>query len=216
MLCALLALTVAQAPVVVELFSSEGCSSCPQAERALGALEVPGVEVIALERHVDYWNSIGWVDPFSTADATAAQQRGDELRGWGVYTPQLIVDGAAAFSSGAKLQSVVAAAAKKPVLSVTVSRKGRTVEASVVDPLSARRLELYLVESKLVSEVKRGENAGQTLAHAPVVRAAQVAKNAKVTFELDPKYKVANLAVVAVARDSEAGPITAAGKALVR
>lgn len=216
MLATLLAVTMAQAPVVVELFSSEGCSSCPQAERALAALEVPGFEVLALERHVDYWNSIGWVDPFSTAEATQAQQRGDSLRGWGVYTPQLIVDGASAFSSGAKLPKVVAAAAKKPVLSVTATLKGRVIEATLTDPVKAARIELFLVEAKLVSHVTSGENAGETLAHAPVVRATRLAQNAKASFELDPKYKVANLAVVAAARDSEAGPITAAGRGALR
>lgn len=160
--------------MVAELFSSEGCSSCPQAERALAALDNSSeIEVLALERHVDYWNSMGWVDPFSTAEATPALQRGDSLRGWGVYTPQLIVDGVSAFSSGAKLPSVVGAAAKKPLLAVTVSLKGRFVEAKVTDLVKAARIELY------------------------------------------PKYEVANLAVVAVARDSEAGPITAVGRVSV-
>ncbi len=220
----------ASTPVVVELFSSEGCSSCPQAERALAALSVPGIEVIPLERHVDYWNSLGWADPFASEEASLAQERTDTLRGFGRYTPQLIVDGRVAFSSGGKLERAVITSAERgarPPLTLMVSTSGRRVTAHV-DGVKAARVEVFLIESNLVSQVRRGENAGATLAHAPVVRQARVAgpctedggvcplpsstTKRVATFELDPQWKVQNLSVVAVVRESEAGPVVTAAK----
>jgi hypothetical protein len=237
MLTSLLTIALLQAapptPVVVELYSSEGCSSCPQAERALAALQVPGVEVIALERHVDYWNDLGWVDPFSSAESSRAQQRADTLRGYGLYTPQLIVDGRVAFSSGRKLEAEVITAAERiapPTFTMTLALEGRTLTARV-DGVRAPRVEFFLVESNLVSQVRRGENAGATLAHAPVVRQAALGSpcgedggvcplpssspRRVATFQLDPAWAVKHLAVVAVGRESEAGPvITAIRKAI--
>jgi hypothetical protein len=216
--------------VVVELYSSEGCSSCPQAERALAALQVPGVELIALERHVDYWNDLGWVDPFSSAESSRAQQRTDTLRGFGLYTPQLIVDGRVAFSSGRRLEGEVITAAERippPTFTMTLALEGRILTARV-DGVRAPRIEFFLVESNLVSQVRRGENAGATLAHAPVVRQTTVGSpcgedggicplpsstaRRLATFQLDPAWNVKHLAVVALARESEEGPVITALK----
>src|SRR6266404_7069098 len=85
-------------PVVLELFTSEGCSSCPPADALLKKLDDAGsldnVEIIAIEEHVDYWNRLGWTDPFSSPDWTERQQRYSQtLRRDGVYTPQLVVNG---------------------------------------------------------------------------------------------------------------------------
>src|SRR5580765_7197680 len=88
----------ARVPVVLELFTSEGCSSCPPADALLGKLAeqqpVPGADIIALEEHVDYWNQQGWIDPFSSTQWTQRQQDyASGLADHGVYTPELVING---------------------------------------------------------------------------------------------------------------------------
>jgi len=167
-------------PVVVELFSSEGCSSCPPADAVLSRLArdqpVAGAEVIALELHVDYWNSLGWPDPFSSPAFTARQRAyADAFGQRGVYTPQLVVDGAAELvgSSEAGARAAIAAAAREARTRVQVTRAGDRVTITVIDPseaAGAADVWLAVTEEGLSTAVPRGENAGATLAHGPVVR----------------------------------------------
>src|ERR1700692_426873 len=92
----------ARVPVIVELFTREGCSSCPPADQLLSRMDrnqpIAGVRVIALEEHVDYWNSLGWTDPFSSSQYRVLQNDyGRKFLTEGVYTPQMIVNGEAQF-----------------------------------------------------------------------------------------------------------------------
>jgi hypothetical protein len=173
-------------PVVVELFTSDGCSSCPPADRVFSGLvqnqPIPDAEVIGLGMHVDYWDQLGWKDPASLALATARQQAYGRV--WGadrVYTPQAVVDGAAETvgSDEAAVRRAIERAAAQPHarVSETVTVDGNVVAAMVTvdawpaaikEPLDAV---LYLTEDALTSNVKFGENAGRTLHHDAVVRA---------------------------------------------
>lgn len=175
-----------RAPVIVELFTSEGCSSCPPADKVLAELErsqsVEGAEIIALSEHVDYWNYIGWSDPFSSEAFSARQQAyAPVFRNDGVYTPQMVVDGQAEFvgSNLARAQTAIARAAKLPKAEVKISltREAQTVkltarvgtlpavsEGDVVEVL------LAITENNLASQVVRGENSGRRLPHTAVVR----------------------------------------------
>ncbi len=170
----------AAAPVVVELFSSEGCSSCPPADRVLSELDrdgVPGVEVLALELHVDYWNDLGWADPFSRASYTQRQGRyGKAFGRRGVYTPQMVIDGQAELvgSDASGARQAIATAAARPKIGIRLTRTGTQIHVEVARPVGDP-LELYVaeVERGLSTRVLRGENGGRTLPHGPVVRELQ-------------------------------------------
>jgi hypothetical protein len=177
--------------VIVELFTSEGCSSCPPADVVLAQLEkaqpVAGTEVIVLSEHVDYWNYIGWSDPFSSAAFSARQQAYAPIFGNdGVYTPQMVVDGQAEFigSNSSKAQMAIARAAKLPKGDVKIAfaqnasaSDGQAVKLKVsVEKLPAAtsgdvaEVLLAITESNLSSQVARGENSGRKLGHTAVVR----------------------------------------------
>jgi hypothetical protein len=181
-----------RSPVIVELFTSEGCSSCPPADAVLERLQqtqpVAGAEVIALGEHVDYWNYIGWSDPFSSAAFSARQETyaralGQQDR---VYTPQMIVDGQTEFNGSAmnKALEAIAKAARSPKADVRIvipetktQKDNQEIRFNVsvknvppVDRGDVAEVILALTEDKLSSNVTRGENSGRKLAHTAVVR----------------------------------------------
>ena len=170
-------------PVIVELFTSEGCSSCPPADALLSqyvkSSPVPGVEVIALGEHVDYWNHGGWADPFSSALFSSRQSDySNAFHLDSVYTPQMIVDGKAQFvgSDGDAAASAIRRAARMPKAKISVAKNGDGRLAVHVGhlPASAQNdpAEVYLAvtEDGLSSSVGGGENAGRHLTHSAVVR----------------------------------------------
>jgi hypothetical protein len=173
--------------VVVELFTSEGCSSCPPADAVLAELEakqpVPGALIVPLAFHVDYWDETGWKDPFSS-HAWTKRQLGYRHDGSGsLYTPQLVVDGRAEVNGGdrSSVQRAVADAATAPKTSVVLTMKPAAAgrPPSIVARVGALRsnadaggadVMLAVVEPRARVEVTSGENAGRTLSHTSVVR----------------------------------------------
>lgn len=165
-------------PILVELFTSEGCSSCPPADALLAELAARP-DVLALSFHVDYWDRLGWKDPFSTAAATRRQQRYAEQLGLStVYTPQIVVDGRwqAVGSSREEVERILDAARRDrgqvPLALVIDHGRARITAGSGSDTASAA-VELIGFDRRHVTPVARGENAGRTLAHVDVVRSVE-------------------------------------------
>lgn len=173
-------------PVLLELFTSEGCSSCPPADRLLQVFDqsqpVSNANLIVLSEHVDYWDRLGWKDPFSSPQFTARQQDyAGRYSREGVYTPQLVVDGRFALvgSDSREANAAIQKAAREPKVAIALSdvaRDGKQVKARVDVPGDAnskrRSAVLYLViaDNRAQSQVARGENAGHSLAHVAVTR----------------------------------------------
>jgi len=176
--------------VVVELFTSEGCSSCPPADRLLSMMaehqSLSGVEIIPLSEHVDYWNHLGWSDPYSSAVFTERQQEYSGSLGGGVYTPEMVVDGKFGFvgSDSEQAKKAIAKEARLPKAVVSIQAK-EPVNLPAVDKVSfsvrvdklptlARHYKavvfLAVTENNLRSSVSAGENSGRMLAHTAVVR----------------------------------------------
>jgi hypothetical protein len=169
---------LAALPILIELFTSEGCSSCPPADAALQRLHekqpVPGVQLLVLSEHVDYWNNLGWADPFSSELFSDRQSR----YGGRIYTPQVRVDGRADVvgSDERAILREASAAAREAHGEITLTRDARVVHrvhvsATRLPPHAPAQVLLAVVEDGLVSQVERGENAGRTLPHTAVVRA---------------------------------------------
>jgi len=213
--------------VLVELFTSEGCSSCPPADAALAALardpSFKSAEVIPLELHVDYWNQLGWADPFSAPEYTARQEQYARALGEdGLYTPQMVVDGwvsGVATSGGLRRGVQKAAAREKARLEVVVAPAQPGLDVVIRPPAGlSGRLLVALSEDRLSSKVERGENRGLTLAHAPVARLlvdeGAVSSEHHVRLGLSPGWKRDQLRVVAFVQD-KSGRVVAVGTAAV-
>jgi hypothetical protein len=172
--------------VVVELFTSEGCSSCPPADALLRKLQeqpIAGAEIIALEEHVDYWNHDGWVDPYSSPDWTERQQTYVTLAKRDAYTPELVVDGRSQFvgNQGRQAQVEIEKAAHREKTEVAITAATPDAKGSPRFHVSVGKLEgntrgdvaevwLAVTEDGLRSSVSRGENAGHVLQHVATLR----------------------------------------------
>lgn len=168
-------------PVLVELFTSEGCSDCPPADALLSELDarqfVPGAQAIVLSEHVTYWNHEGWRDPFSLGQVDARQQQyARQFLLSDVYTPQMVVDGAQQFvgNDPAKLNRAVAQAASTPKLPITIDDVHPAADGAITFAVHAEGPKASLVaaiaEDAASSHVAHGENAGRTLHHVAVAR----------------------------------------------
>jgi hypothetical protein len=245
---------VSRRAIVVELFSSEGCSSCPPADAVLRSLTrsqavhdggspgkpgsapkppVAGAEVIGLELHVDYWNYLGWTDPFSSAAFTARQRAyASAFHQRGVYTPQAVVDGAAELvgSHEAAAKQAIAAAARAPKADVRLALRHDRLSIMVTAmPEGAEDADVWLAitEDELVTAVPRGENAGTSIAHGPVARAMRrigaipaAARAAGFSgsepLALDPAWRRENLRAVALVQHAKSLRIVGAGALSLR
>ena len=166
-------------PVFLELFTSEGCSSCPPADRLLESLDaqpVANADLIVLSEHVDYWNYLGWSDPYSSPVFSARQQKYSSNLGASVYTPQMVIDGQiqALGSDRQEVIQAIARAAKggKLPVSVRAERSGSSGTVHVEANSGGAVADLYIVVAAdhARSQVLRGENGGHMLTHVAVAQ----------------------------------------------
>jgi hypothetical protein len=220
-------------PVVVELFTSEGCSSCPPADGVLARLDretAGSVEVIPLSEHVDYWNNLGWRDRFSSPLFTSRQQDyGQALHLQTVYTPQMVVNGQAQVlgSDENAVRAAIRAAAQGPRAIVALRVAGVDSASCQVRgfPPGTQTADVLLAvtESSLVTFASAGENSGRRLSHSAVVRSLHTlarldAKkggvySADVRLNLRPDWNRQNLKLVLFVQDRSSRRILGAAAA---
>ena len=217
----------ARQAVVVELFTSEGCSSCPPADALLSELSMQrigeGVELILLGEHVEYWNGLGWQDHFSAPAFTQRQyDYVHQLHLATAYTPQVVVDGRfqALGSNATALHRMINEAARttKPArVSLELAEQGR-LHISVNAPTD-KKLEVWIAvtEDNLTTNVTAGENDGRLLKHAAVTRELRhVGTTSDGRFEKTvkllekPDWKRADLRALVLAQEPNTGPILGA------
>lgn len=214
-------------PVVVELFTAEGCSSCPPADRLLAELIAANgsghPEVIALGEHVDYWNHDGWTDRFSSAAYTNRQNEYvSRFKLDSAYTPQIVIDGAAQFSGNNQagvVHGIQSAAAQPKPAKLDLRWESPTrlhIAVQFSDPSAADVL-LAITEDGLVTDVKNGENRGRTLQHSAVVRElrnlGKISKEgfaASVDIPPHPDWNRGHLKIVVLVQKKNQGPIVGA------
>jgi hypothetical protein len=171
--------------VVVELFTSEGCSSCPAADAVLAALAREQPRIVPLAFHVDYWDDLGWPDPFASPAFTRRQRDYANASGERrVYTPEARVDGVDGFvgSDRALAEKAIARAARRPKAKLALARTKDASFALDVGPLAsatataddAVEVVLAVTQTKAIVAVPRGENAGKSLEHTAIVRELRV------------------------------------------
>lgn len=230
----------ARTPVLVELFTSEGCSSCPPADRFLEKLDQQpqsGAEMIVLSEHVDYWNHIGWKDPFSSHFFSERQSAYAKRFGLdSVYTPEMVVDGSTEFVGGdsPKAENVLQSAARGPKIPVQLSGVSFDpphtlrvhVESGPLDnTYGVPTAEVYvaLALNHAQSQVSAGENAGHQLTHVSVTRSlVKVAElnrsqslKQDIAVKLGPSDDVNNLRLIAFLQEPRQGRILGAAQSTV-
>jgi hypothetical protein len=207
-------------PVLVELFTSEGCSSCPPVDKLAAELEsrqpIANVQVVLLSFHVDYWNDLGWKDRFASHDYTLRQQQYSALFSEGsVYTPELVVDGKESQAQLLPDEIRNAAAGSQPAVLKITPKSGHDVAITAqADPKTHGRVLVAITEDGLSTKVGGGENGGHILTHSGVVRTfTTLGKLDKgglskdFTIALDPQWQLPKLTLVCFVQDEKTGRV---------
>lgn len=227
--------TSAASPVLVELFTSEGCSSCPPVDALLERMDasqpVPGAQLIVLSEHVDYWNHDGWKDPYSSLALTNRQSAyGNALGIKEIYTPQMIADGTAVLrpTNPQQMSQLLEKAAATPMIAIRIESvtvegsnpgvvRGR-IEADGASEKHKGEVYVALALNHAESQVLRGENSGRHLTHVAVVESLKKigSLEAGKSFSQDFQIKLKsgtepdNLRVIAFVQESGPGKVLGA------
>ncbi len=207
----------AERPVVVELFTSQGCSSCPPANAYLNELSKRPSDVLALAFHVTYWDYLGWKDPFSLKIATDRQERYGRRFGDGSYTPEIVVDGSTgmvgSYRDDVDRAIVKARANGTTIADVHVVTKDGKAAIDVGVGQGTARVLLVGFDREHVTPIGRGENRGRTMAEANIVRSFRsVAEWSGAPIHLDEQLPEGEL--VAVILEAPDGRIVGASRAI--
>jgi hypothetical protein len=209
---------VAQSPVVVELFTSQGCSSCPPADRMMHELAKRD-DVIALALHVDYWDYIGWKDEFANPGYTK-RQRGYAVKAGrrSIYTPQMIVNGVTNIVGARPMElskAIAEHANQTSPVSLEISRSGDIVSISATSERAQGQMVVHMVryQAERKSEITRGENAGNVFVYANVTEGWKTIGEWDGVNELSLHAKAqGDLPVVVLIQKGRFGPIVAAAQ----
>lgn len=211
---------------VLELFTSEGCSSCPPADELMGKIEkeYEGEPVYLLSYHVDYWNRLGWKDRFSTSENSQRQQQYSRILNSQVYTPQLVINGKTEFVGSDEnhiknsIQKALLVSKKTDVaLSANISRNMIDVQYKTSASASNSALLVNLVEKHSSTQVGKGENEGRHLHHWQIVhKQNQISLNKQqegtTTFKLPEGFSPENWEVIAFIQNIKTGEISGSAK----
>lgn len=207
---------------LVELFTSEGCSSCPPAESVMHALQnlYKNENVFFLEYHVDYWDRLGWKDQFSEPSFTQRQNRYAALLNLeSVYTPQAVVNGTAE-SVGSDQPKVKGLIEKNISANSHNLQMDFTVDKSKMDKITVsfpgklnlqpyEVIEIALVLNKTEVQIRRGENAGLHIAHFnTVLKMQELNGKEKISFQAEEKYSHEDLSVIVFVQNTKTGNIS--------
>lgn len=202
---------------VVELFTSEGCSSCPRADELLANVqqEIGTKPVYLLAYHVDYWDHQGWRDMFSSPDYTKRQRQYAASLNTQIYTPQVVVNGKTVFVGSDTLSmktSLAAALSGTPASTLILHGKQQadklTIQYQIPAASETAELVITVLQKKAVRYIKRGENQGRMLHHAQVVRSMHTfspgkSGNGQVTINLPQEFTVAEWDVIGLLQDTK-------------
>jgi hypothetical protein len=224
--CLLVLPARAEGPVLIELFTAEGCSSCPPADALLGQISgktAIGAQLIVLGEHVDYWNNLGWKDRFSSALLT---ERQNKYVGWlhlqAAYTPEMVIDGRVDVlgnDAHAVAKSIASEAARPKSAKIALSwEAANRLHVTVQAPAQAKAVVILAVtEDGLATSVGGGENKGRTLQHTAVARQFKsLGKISEGSFDTSievpaqPDWNAQNLKAVVFVQETRSGEVIGA------
>jgi hypothetical protein len=202
-----------RAPILVELFTSEGCSSCPPADRLLESLDS---QVFVLSEHVDYWDRLGWRDPFSAHSNTLRQE--GYARGFGTegpYTPQMVIDGVTEFvgNDTRRAMAEIVRARSREKIGVHLARTESGVQVRIDPAAKSAEVWLALADDSATSHVAAGENKGRQLHHVAVLRSLRKIGSVKrgAAFEQSVAVPPGTGRVIVFVQDSGLGKVFGVG-----
>jgi hypothetical protein len=216
----------ARVPVLLELFTSEGCSSCPPADLLLRKFDrdqsIAGADLVVLSEHVDYWNQLGWADPFSAPLYSQRQREYAERLSGEVYTPELVVDGAKGLVGSDAREAVAAVrdTLRTPKAAIGVAAQLADGKAKIgihLDGAVDGDLYLALAHDAMSSQVLRGENRGRALSHVAVVysfrKIAKIDRGAAFDRNVTVEVQGVKTRIVAFVAKAGSGRVVAIGQA---